>query len=227
MNKLQTFQEFLATQSTQVPVVGFIIDLCFATILAFVLKSLYVKYGSSLSNRRRFGDNFVLITMTTMVVIAVVKSSLALSLGLVGALSIVRFRAAIKDPEELAYLFVSIAIGLGFGANQRLITFVSVVGICLVIILYKRNQKKEIYKDTFLTISSNKPTKVTLEQLLAILEKHCISVDLKRFDESADVFEGSFFVELSSVKDLTIIKSSLYHLSSNLRISFLDSKGVL
>ena len=53
--------------------------------------------------------------MTTMLIITVVKSSLALSLGLVGALSIVRFRAAIKEPEELAYLFLTIAIGLALG----------------------------------------------------------------------------------------------------------------
>ena len=55
--------------------------------------------------------------MTTYIVIMVVKNSLALSLGLVGALSIVRFRAAIKEPEELVYLFLIIAAGLGCGAN--------------------------------------------------------------------------------------------------------------
>ena len=57
-----------------------------------------------------------------MVMITIVKSSLALSLGLVGALSIVRFRTAIKEPEELSYAFLSIAIGLGLGADQRLTT---------------------------------------------------------------------------------------------------------
>ena len=56
--------------------------------------------------------------MTTLLVIAVVKSSLALSLGLVGALSIVRFRTPIKEPEELAYIFLAIALGLCLGADQ-------------------------------------------------------------------------------------------------------------
>ena len=54
-----------------------------------------------------FGYNFLLITVTTMFIITIVKSSLALSLGLVGALPVVRFRSAIKEPEELAYLFLS------------------------------------------------------------------------------------------------------------------------
>ena len=56
-----------------------------------------------------------------------VKSSLALSLGLVGALSIVRFRAAIKEPEELIYLFLTIAAGLGTGAGQIKITIFGVI----------------------------------------------------------------------------------------------------
>jgi hypothetical protein len=63
----------------------------------------------------------MMITMTTMLIITIVKASLALSLGLVGALSILRFRAAIKEPKELAYWFLAIAIGLDFGARQRVI----------------------------------------------------------------------------------------------------------
>src|SRR6056300_1641973 len=79
--------------------------------------------------RRDLGLVLPVICLTTLLVISVVKSSLALSLGLVGALSIVRFRTPIKEPEELAYLFVSIAVGLGLGANQRLATVASFLGI--------------------------------------------------------------------------------------------------
>ena len=63
-----------------------------------------------------------------------VKSSLALSLGLVGALSIVRFRAAIKDPEELVYLFLCIAIGLALGAEQPLLA-IALAGVSTVFIV--------------------------------------------------------------------------------------------
>ena len=114
MNRFETFQQFLTTQSAQAPVVEFIINLVLAAILSFILNRIYVKYGTALSNRKMFAGNFILITTTTMLVITIVKSSLALSLGLVGALSIVRFRSAIKEPEELSYLFLSIGIGLGF-----------------------------------------------------------------------------------------------------------------
>lgn len=133
MNKFQSFQEFLTTQSIQVSVWGFVLNLALAALLAFLLSRLYVKYGQSLSNRQVFSRNFLMLTMTTMLIITIVKSSLALSLGLVGALSIVRFRAAIKEPEELAYLFLAIAIGLGFGADQRVITVVAFVIISGII----------------------------------------------------------------------------------------------
>ena len=65
---------------------------------------------------------FIPLAIITTLVITVIKFSLALSLGLVGALSIVRFRAAIKEPEELVYLFFIIGIGLANGANQFLVS---------------------------------------------------------------------------------------------------------
>ena len=118
MNKTNSFEQFLTTQSAQIPLAAFVVDLLLAALLSWVLARMYTRFGTSLSNRRNFARNFVLLTTTTMLIITIVKSSLALSLGLVGALSIVRFRAAIKEPEELMYLFLSIGIGLGLGAGD-------------------------------------------------------------------------------------------------------------
>jgi hypothetical protein len=122
---IPTFEEFLATQSPHIPLGDFAVNIVLAAVLSFILGQVYIYYGSTLSNRRMFARNFMMLAMTTMLIITVVKSSLALSLGLVGALSIIRFRAAIKEPEELAYIFLVISIGLGLGADQRLITIVA------------------------------------------------------------------------------------------------------
>ena len=83
-----------------------------------------------------------MLAITTTVVITVVKFSLALSLGLVGALSIVRFRAAIKEPEELIYLFLIIGIGLASGSGQHYISFVLTVVSYVVIYFDNRFRKK-------------------------------------------------------------------------------------
>lgn len=121
----QSFDEFLSTTTANISILGFIVNIILSALLAYALGWIYIKYGNSLSNRKQFSRNFLLVTMTTMLMITVVKSSLALSLGLVGALSVIRFRAAIKEPEELSYLFLAIAIGLGLGADQTVITLLA------------------------------------------------------------------------------------------------------
>ncbi|MDB0022926.1 DUF4956 domain-containing protein [Flavobacteriaceae bacterium] len=108
------------------------------TFSSFILRQLYVRYGRSMNNREYFGNIFILLGVTTCSVIIIVKSSLALSLGLVGALSIVRFRAAIKEPEELVFLFLVIAFGLSFGANQFAVGFVLLLTACIVILVSKK-----------------------------------------------------------------------------------------
>ena len=108
----------------------------FATVFSsFLLRQLYVRYGRSMNNREYFGNIFILLGVTTCSVIIIVKYSLALSLGLVGALSIVRFRAAIKEPEELVFLFLVIAFGLAFGANQFAVGFVLLATACMVVVV--------------------------------------------------------------------------------------------
>ena len=93
-----------------------LLHLGIAIALGHVLSWHYVRFAHVLSNKRKFARIFVFIAATTFLMITVVKRSLALSLGLVGALSIIRFRTPIKEPEELAYLFLAIAIGVGLGA---------------------------------------------------------------------------------------------------------------
>ena len=227
MDKTQTFTDFLTTQSVQVPVDSLIINLILAALLSFILGRIYVKYGNSMSNRRLFSKNFMLITMTTMLIITIVKSSLALSLGLVGALSIVRFRAAIKEPEELAYLFLTIGVGLGLGADQRLITVVAFGIIAGVIVLKNYFKKNEDDKNLFLTVTSHNPVKIELEQVLDVLKKYCSTVELKRFDESKEVLEAAFLVEFDGFDKLNQSKDELQTINEHVKISFLDNKWLV
>ncbi len=140
MEKIQELTKsdlnFFLNQNIQIDIQGFFISLLCATLLSFFVQLFYIKYSSSLSNKKEFSKNFVVLGVTTTIVIMIVKSSLALSLGLVGALSIVRFRAAIKEPEELVYLFLIIAIGLGCGANQLVIITTGIFFALIVIVFY-------------------------------------------------------------------------------------------
>jgi len=120
MNK-QDLSNYLKT-SIDINLPDFILNLIVVGVLCYLIKIFYKKFSTTLSNREEFSKNFILLGIATCIVITIVKNSLALSLGLVGALSIVRFRAAIKEPEELVYLFLVIATGLGGGAGQIKIT---------------------------------------------------------------------------------------------------------
>ncbi len=227
MNNLQqTLESFLATQKVEVSILGFLINMFLAAILSFILGRIYVKYGNSLSNRTMFARNFVLITMTTMLIITVVKSSLALSLGLVGALSIVRFRAAIKEPGELAYIFLTIALGLGLGADQREITIIAFFTIIGVIWIKNYSYKSGENQNLYITVSSSNPEVTGLGSIVEILKKHCSDVSLKRFDESKEMIESTFLVEFDGFKELEASKSELQKLSDSVKITYLDNKGI-
>ena len=205
----------------------FVFNLLLAALLGYLLGLLYARYGTSLSNRKLFGRNFVQLTMTTMLIITVVKSSLALSLGLVGALSIVRFRAAIKEPEELTYLFLAIGVGLGLGADQRLVTLVAFAMIAVTVIVKGMSQIAEESENLHLTITSRNPHKVELDQIVDTLKQHCTALKMKRFDDSREILEASFLVEFSNLAELQASTNDLQRLGESVNISFLDTKGLI
>ncbi len=115
-------------------------------VLSIYIRALYRFCSTAGSDADSITRVFPMLTQVTIGVIAVVKSSMALSLGLVGALSIVRFRAAIKEPEELVYLFLCIGVGLALGASQPLLAVVIVVMATLfsVLMYVSGRQKREL-----------------------------------------------------------------------------------
>ena len=117
-----------------------ILDMAIALVLAFglgmfiflVYKKTYqgVMYSSS------FGTTLIALTMITTVVILAVTSNVVLSLGMVGALSIVRFRTAIKEPLDIAFLFWSIAVGIVLAAGMIPLAVIGSVVIGIVLLLF-------------------------------------------------------------------------------------------
>ena len=124
-----------------------ILDMVIALILAFGLGLfiflIYKKTYQGVMYSSSFGVTLVALTMITTVVILAVTSNVVLSLGMVGALSIVRFRTAIKEPLDIAFLFWSIAVGIVLAAGMIPLAVAGsvIIGIILLIFVNKKSHK--------------------------------------------------------------------------------------
>ena len=174
-----------------------VISLLTSIVCAYVIKIVYLKYAKTLNNKENFSDVFILLSITTTIVITVVKFSLALSLGLVGALSIVRFRAAIKEPEELVYLFMIIGIGLASGSAQFEVAFI-LTGAAFVIIFIsdKFSKKKITFNSEILNIDISKNDYDAFsEKLKNVSAKNKIEIELKSLNKQDEKFHIVYIVK--------------------------------
>lgn len=196
---------FFLNEAIQINTTTFLLSLICSVILCFLIQLTFVKFASTLSSRSQFAKNFVILGITTCIIIMIVKNSIALSLGLVGALSIVRFRAAIKEPEELIYLFLVIAVGLGCGAGQLKITVIGTLfSLILIYLYYKFYNKLDIQKSEVTNLSIiindklngnyiNDITKSIMDfssQLEFISLSHTEDETILNFDIKSDSFEN-------------------------------------
>jgi hypothetical protein len=198
-------------------------NLLLAAVLSLILSVAYVRFGRALSNRRRFAQNFLLLAVTTTLIISIVKSSVALSLGLVGALSIVRFRAAIKEPEELVFLFLAISVGLGLGAGQTLVTLVAfgiILGIITVQHLFRR---KTIASNLFLTISGPASANLAPTQIEKVLRDYGVA-GLQRYDATPETVEAAFRVVFPDTARLEQCQQRLRELGEGIRVSYVAER---
>lgn len=219
-----------------VSVLSLIVNMAIGVGLAVALQWHYRRFATTLSNRNNFAKVFPFVMLTTILIITIVKSSLALSLGLVGALSIVRFRTPIKEPEELAYLFICIAIGLGLGASQTWATLLGTAFIFVSVSLLSVRRRQKQDKNLYLSVnwpagngssgssSSNGSPGARLDTLNAVLAEHVSLQDLRRVDTRDNALEANYLVEFSSPEQLARLMDRLHQVDERLDVTFLDQE---
>jgi len=177
--------------------------------------------------RRDLGLVLPVICLTTLLVISVVKSSLALSLGLVGALSIVRFRTPIKEPEELAYIFLSIAIGLALGADQREVAALSLVIILAVISMIDRLKPKYSTSDANLMLNLEvSSTDATTESVLAMLESISPETNVRRIDQNHQNLSVTALLKIKDAASIHQFSKDFQEKFPNGSFSFIDDSSM-
>lgn len=193
-------------------------DMLWSLLLAFILGLfillVYRKTFKGVLFSKGFALSLVLLTMVTAVVIRTISSNLALSLGMVGALSIVRFRTAIKDPVDTVFMFWAIAVGIMSGAGLYLIGIIAtlLVGIFYTIITLTY---KKVSLPYLLIIRHDPEAVDDIKTFLAEFRKNKIksktvnrngaetTVELSFKGEEADLIDR--LLDINGVKDASLV----------------------
>ena len=204
-------ENFFLNSSIDINIGNFIVAILLSLILAYLIKFTYIKVSTSLNDKEHFSETFVPLAIITTLVITVIKFSLALSLGLVGALSIVRFRAAIKEPEELVYLFFIIGIGLANGANQFLVSILAT--LITISILYFRKLYNDKIKVNNITASSTNILQIqikkgsnNLEEIINQLKNKVEYIKLKSLSSDEELAQYNFWFDINKKEFSSFIK---------------------
>lgn len=199
-----------------------VLEFCFALFLTILLsyatEKIYNKYSKAASNKEFFSSFFILFSVSIFLIFSIIKSSVVLSLGLVGALSVVRFRNAIKDTEQIMYLLLLIAISISLAANQYIFVIIS-VSTLFTIILCKDylSTEREITKLLFIQLEQSNQ----IDKIITLLEGKCIFKII-----GVEHVNGVFNLHISlTSNDNNTFKSlniELANISSKYRISETD-----
>jgi len=219
-NIILSFEEILYSLS---------LAIIFASILSFTIS----KTTRLLVDPKQFYPLFLILIPTTTLTITIIKSSIALSLGLVGALSIIRFRTPIKEPEELAYIFIAIALGLGLGAGQYLITTIFLVIICLVMLVLRLthinvfSQEKSEYVFIDLVINKKQNQNFDLIQLIKLIKSDIDNFQIKSLEENKQNLELTLLIKNFDYEKIEKVRKNLLDKFENLEISIFDHKKLI
>ena len=217
--------------SNEIDIIYTLIALFLCIICSLILKIVYEEKSTSLSNKSQLSNIIPILSIATFLVISVVKSSLALSLGLVGALSIVRFRTPIKDPEELVYLFLAISLGLGFGSGQIIITIIIYFTIVLFIWFYLSRKKINSSSDYNLIIESQDENQDLMENSEFIkntLSENFGSVIFIKYDKIGEDKDIMIFkISLNNLEDVKNFQKKLKSKFKNYNISLFENNTLI
>lgn len=192
--------EALSEMQTKMPIQTVFLILVIAFIVAMIIYLTYKNTYTGVMYNPRFNISLVMITMVTTIVMVVIGSNISVSLGMVGALSIIRFRTAVKDPRDTAFIFWGVVSGLACGTQNYTIVLAGSVVICLVLFGFKKIVSKD---DKYLLII--KGNDLNIKAIEKVIEKSVKYFSCKgKYVKDSNV-ELIYDVKLKNGKDDSII----------------------
>ena len=130
--------EALSEMQVKMPIETVLLVLLIAFLVSMIIFITYKNTYSGVIYNPRFNVSLIIITMVTSMVMVVIGSNISVSLGMVGALSIIRFRTAVKDPRDTAFIFWCVVSGLACGTQNYTIVIAGSLVICLILFVFKK-----------------------------------------------------------------------------------------
>ncbi len=168
------FKSSFLESTTEFSLLDVLLAMAFACVLGAFIYFVYKKTFQGVMYSSGFGITLVGLTMVTTLVILAVTSNVVLSLGMVGALSIVRFRAAIKEPFEIVFLFWALAVGIVIGAGMFLLAVVGSLIIGIILVVFARRKIGEHPYIIVLSCADGEAETKALEALGAAVGKYVV-----------------------------------------------------
>ena len=180
-----------------------LINFIMAIILGGVIFISYLISHTRVAYSARFNVSLMMLTIITTLVMSVIGNNIALSLGMVGALSIVRFRTAIKDPRDTAYIFWCVAVGICCGVSDYVIAGIGTCFIFVVLLVLGSIQDNNRY---LLVIRGNREIEVEIMNIIKGYygDKIYLKVNNSTKDSTEFIYEISENVIKKSNKKKTI-----------------------
>ncbi|MEL0201731.1 MAG: DUF4956 domain-containing protein [Flavobacteriaceae bacterium] len=172
--------ELTNLQLTNTSFFDFFIGLLSTSFFVLIVRLIYLKYSSTVSNKSIISKLFFIFGVSIYLIVVTIKTSIVLSLGLVGALSIIRFRTAIKEPEQIIYFLFITGIAISTAAESFIFPLLSV--LCLyfyVLILDQKNNKSHFSQNDQIIIECKSIDNSIIEQMVNSLNHEGVNVEIQ------------------------------------------------
>ncbi len=179
-------------------------------LFTLVFQYLFKNFALVASNRRLFASHFLYYSLSIFLIITTIKSSLALSLGLVGALSIIRFRTAIKEPEQIIFLLGLTAVAIALAAEQFLLSTFSVIIFTVIALVRNRQYKSsDLISQDFLMIQFTFNKGLSSQQILEELSQVPGVFQLTHYENQAGEYRFLFQLENAALSLISQVEETL------------------
>jgi len=200
----------------------FFVGLVLTIIIGLSLSVIYKNFSLALSNKQNLSFNLLLLALITYLIISSIKSSIALSLGMVGALSIVRFRVAIKEPEEVVYIFFAIAIAIANAAGIFLQSVISSIIIFIIIIINNKLKFINIGNDYLLILNDIENYK-KYEDFINLLKKEIPNFIILNYENLEQKISVNIKIKFINQNQIENLKKLIINFDKNLNYSFFNN----